>query len=168
MSGPSDRSGDAAAWRRSRGLLAVLACVLVACETVVPTPSTRIATPSPRSDCIGGDLSGEYRRDFTAETTNNTDLLGAWTLAIEGCSYRISVDGVELGVGRIELVDGTAASGRVGLSDELLCPNEFAGVAFYDVTLDRTILSFAEAIQGTDQCEGRAEAFAGPPGWEPD
>lgn len=164
--GPTARHGS-----RSLTVILVTAFGMVACGAFAtpsnrnpPTPSTVVAFSS-QPKCPGAELNGVYRRDFTAETTNSSALIGAWTLEVDNCEYRISVDGIEQGVGRLELVDGTASSGRVGLSEELLCPNEFAGVAFYDVSLDGSLLSFAEAIQGTDPCEGRAEAFAGQPGW---
>lgn len=159
--------------RRIAQSAAVLAFGLVSCTgAAAPTPSERDAitsspatTESSQASCAGEELSGVYEREFTAENTDSSDLLGAWTLEIDGCSYRLGVDGIEQGLGHIELVDGTAASGRIGLSEELLCGNEFTGVAFYDIILDGASLSFAEAIQGTDLCEGRAEAFAGPPDW---
>ena len=124
------------------------------------------ATGSREATCAGGELGGTYLRELTAETTDNSDLLGEWTLTIEGCTYRISVDGAEQGSGRIEMAGGTATSGRIGLSGDLGCGNEFTGTGLYDVTLVGNTLTIEEAIRGTDQCVGRADAFGGAPAWE--
>lgn len=154
-------------------IAAVLGFGLVSCTGASPTPSegagtapSTSATESSQAQCAGDELDGAYGREFTAETTDSSDLLGAWTLEIDSCTYRISVDGIEQGAGRMQLVDGAAASGQIELNDEILCGNEFTGAAFYDITLDGGNLAFVESIQGTDQCEGRAEAFTDDPAWE--
>jgi hypothetical protein len=73
-------------------------------------------------------------------------------------------DGRRQGGGRIELVDGTAESGRVAVSEDV-CPNEFIGEGFYDIALDGDQLEITEAIKATDQCVGRAKALESPPIW---
>lgn len=131
-----------------------------------PLPSASSPSAQPQTDCGTAELSGVYRREVTSADAQSSDVVGDWTLEIDGCSFEISQDGQMQGGGRIELVDGTAASGRLSLSEDQ-CPNEFTGAAFYDITLDADHrLTFAEAIMGTDQCEGRAEAFVTPPVWE--
>ena len=160
--------------RRVAWIAAILAIGVVGCaESAAPTASIRAssaasaaATGSSDAQCAGEELGGAYQRELTAETTDNSDLLGAWALEIDGCTYRISVDGTEQGSGRIEMVEGTAASGRIGLSQDLGCPNEFTGTGLYDVTLGGNTLTIAEAISGTDQCVGRAGAFGDAPPWE--
>jgi hypothetical protein len=121
--------------------------------------------PATPTDCRTEGLLGVYRREITSGDATGSDLIGDWALEIEGCSFQISLDGQMQGGGRIELLEGTATSGRVALSEDV-CPNEFTGEAFYDITLENNQLTFAEAIMGTDQCEGRAEAFVTPPVWE--
>lgn len=123
------------------------------------------SSPGPAANCAPQQLVGTYRRTRTADDTRESDLHGSWTLAISACSYRITVDGSEQGGGRLELVDGSATGGRLALSEDLGCPNEFAGAAFYDFTLDGSTLRVEEAIAGVDPCEGRAAAFTGSPGW---
>jgi len=110
-------------------------------------------------------LGGSYSRERTAANTDDSDLLGAWTLTIDSCAYRIAVDGLEQGAGRVELVEGDAEAGRLAFSEDLGCPNEFTGSAFYDFSLDGSSLTIEEAIAGTDVCEGRAGAFVGSPAW---
>jgi hypothetical protein len=154
----------------------VLALAATACAgEVAPTESDEGAvaptTPTPTQEvspapCTVSELDGTYNRQLTPEDAAASDLIGAWVLEIDGCEYRISLDGIEQGAGRIELVDGVARSGRVALSEDLGCPNEFTGSGFYDITLDGGNLTFSEAIAATDQCEGRAGAFVGAPSWE--
>ena len=136
----------------------------------------RAAQPNPY--CDGRALSFKlhrelYPRGFGWELHPRThgrqhgdsDLLGAWTLTIDSCAYRIAVDGLEQGGGRVELVEGEAEAGRLAFSEDLGCPNEFTGSAFYDFSLDGSSLTIEEAIAGTDLCEGRAGAFVGSPAW---
>jgi hypothetical protein len=156
-----------------------MALALSACGAVQVSPSSEnsasrppASSPSasspgaqPDADCGTEELSGVYRREITSADAQSSDVIGDWTLEIGGCSFEISQGGRVQGGGRIELVEGTAASGRVALSEDV-CPNEFTGAAFYNITLEDQRLAFAEAIMGTDQCEGRAEAFVTPPVWE--
>lgn len=158
-------------------LLALFGCVMAGCNagtasptlTAQPSPTpTASAEPSPSGsteNCIPEGLGGSYSRERTAANTDDSDLLGAWTLTIDSCAYRIAVDGLEQGGGRVELVEGEAEAGRLALSEDLGCPNEFTGSAFYDFTLDGSSLTIEEAIAGTDLCEGRAGAFVGSPAW---
>jgi len=138
-----------------------------ASPTASPIPPTASSIPleSPDEDCIPSGLVGLYTRERTVDNTTESDLLGSWTLTIGPCDYQIAVDGIEQGGGRLELAEGNAEAGRLALSEDLGCPNEFTGDAFYDFTFDGSTLNLEEAIAGTDQCEGRAGAVAGPPAW---
>ena len=158
-------------------LLVSFGCIVAACSagTASPTPTAQpsanpTATVEPSGagsteNCIPEGLSGSYSRERTAANTDDSDLVGAWTLTIESCAYRIAVDGLEQGGGRVELVEGEAEAGRLAFSQDLGCPNEFTGSAFYDFSLDGSSLTIEEAIAGTDLCEGRAGAFVGSPAW---
>lgn len=161
--------------RRWSGSITAIVLVLVAaCSGAAdPTPAERQSggvAPAPTASapdaCTTDALDGRYARQFTAENTDNSDLFGEWELEIAACTYRIAENGEEQGGGRIELADGDPESGTIALSDDLGCPNEFTGSAFYDIAFDGTALVFEEAIAGTDQCEGRAEVFVGSPPWD--
>jgi hypothetical protein len=160
-----------------RLLLALIGWVVAGCNagtagppvTAQVSPAATATAESPPSGstetCIPEGLSGSYSRNRTAANTDDSDLLGAWTLTLDSCAYRIAVDGLEQGGGRVELVEGEAEAGRLALSEDLGCPNEFNGSGFYDFSLDGSSLTIEEAIAGTDLCEGRAEAFVGSPAW---
>lgn len=130
-----------------------------------PTPA-EVATSTPSlTACTTDSIDGQYRRALSAEDTSKSEMYGSWTLEIADCRFTISQDGRRQGGGRIELVDGTAKSGRVAVSEDV-CPNEFIGEGFYDIALSGDQLQIAEAIKATDQCVGRADAFESPPIWE--
>ena len=159
-------------------LLVLFGCVAAACQGEPAASPTLTGRPSPSpsataepsgqdlaENCIPDALAGSFSRERTAANTDDSDLLGAWTLTIGSCDYRIAVDGIGQGGGRLELVEGDAEAGRLALSEDLGCPNEFTGEAFYDFTFNGSALTMEEAIAGTDQCGGRAEAFVGSPPW---
>jgi len=110
-------------------------------------------------------MIGAYSRERTAADTDDSTLLGNWTLTIESCGYLIAVDGIEQGGGRLEFVEGDSEAGRLTVSQDLGCPNEFVGQALYDFTVQGSVLTIEEAITGTDDCQGRAAALGGSPGW---
>jgi hypothetical protein len=153
---------------------------LAGCGVDVGTPnnagsdmSPAMATPTPEADasspigvaCIPEDLIGSYNRTRGDADTPDTDLHGDWSLELTDCAYAIAVDGIEQGSGQLATVDDAGESIRLALSGDLGCPNEFTGEALYDFALTGTSLDISEAIAGTDQCEGRASAFAGSPPW---
>ena len=147
--------------------LAVVAVLVTGCGSAATTtlPASATGTPAASTSCASDDLDGTYRRTISSGDTSNADLYGDWTLTIDDCHFTISLDGAAQGDGRIDLVDRTAESGRVALSEDL-CPNEFSGEGFYEVALKSDQLQIEEAIQASDQCQGRAEAFMTPPVWE--
>ncbi|MGZ8562368.1 MAG: hypothetical protein ACXWWU_01980 [Candidatus Limnocylindria bacterium] len=162
--------------RLARPSWALGMAMLTACGSAVPqatvepatsaTASPEISSPSPAlQSCVPEQIAGTYGRERTAADTDDSNLHGAWTLSIEPCNYLIAVDGIEQGGGRLELVDGDIDAGRLSLSEDLGCPNEFMGSGFYDFTFDVSTLSLEEAIAGTDLCEGRAAAVSGSPEW---
>jgi hypothetical protein len=157
--------------RYQRGFTSLVAMAAIAsgCASGATATPSDIATGTPIASvpCTSDELDGTYRRTITSSDTSNSDLYGEWTLEIGDCNFTISADDATQGGGRIELVDGTAESGRIALSEDV-CPNEFTGEGFYDVSLNGDQLQIEEAIQASDQCEGRAEAFVTPPLWERD
>lgn len=155
--------------RESIGLRAVAIGALISgCATgATPTPA-EVATITPSATgCPIAAIDGQYRRALTSLNTSASEMYGTWTLEIAGCRFTINQDGRRQGGGRIELVDGTAESGRVAVSEDV-CPNEFIGEGFYDIALDGDQLEITEAIKATDQCVGRAKALESPPIWERD
>ena len=158
--------------------LAPFALILAACQaetpigtvapgspTAVPTASVEVSGESTALSCVPRAMIGAYSRERTAADTDDSTLYGDWTLTIDPCGYLIAVDGIEQGAGRLELVEGDSEEGRLAVSQDLGCPNEFVGEAFYDFTVQGSTLTIEEAIRGTDDCQGRAAALGGSPGW---
>jgi hypothetical protein len=146
-------------------IAALMVLGLAACAGGAPPSSAQATVNASPSTCQTDALSGTYARQISAGHVTSTGMVGSWTLTIEACRFEIRQDGALQGSGRIDLVDGTAERGRIGLSEDQ-CPNEFRGTGLYDITADGDQLSVSEAITGTDQCVGRAQAFVTPPLWE--
>ena len=147
------------------GALAVVGCVATPSPSATTAPTEPLRSASPDGPCLPREVTGTYERTLTPDQAPGFDLAGTWRIELTDCAYEVTLDELGQGAGRIELTEGDARSGRLALSEDNGCPNEFVGTGLYDFSVSGDTITFEEAFAGVDGCEGRAEALVGEPSW---